>query len=99
MTVAEFDAFCQRHRIRFEYHQGERTELQTRSFAIPSTLRLPSSDSGPFTDLRPWFEVQGVTFPQKTSAKWQPSRRRLLVRNTEENIELIAAIIKSKSGL
>ncbi len=43
---------------------------------------------------REFFESQGVTFPQGASANFLPQSSRLIVRNTEDNLELIDALVE-----
>lgn len=45
-----------------------------------------------------FLESQGVQFPQGASANFLPSSSRLIVRNTQENLDLIDAIVENASG-
>ena len=45
------------------------------------------------TDARTFLEASGVTFPPGASATYLPSTSKLVVRNTQENVDLVAAVI------
>jgi len=87
MTIPEFKAFCSNHRIRFDYQCGLLpSPLIAKTFLVSRPL-LPEH-----TNARQWLETQGVTFPPKASACWDERKQNLAVRNTEENLDLIALI-------
>ena len=44
-----------------------------------------------------FFEEQGVPFPDGASANFLPQSSRLIVRNTEENLELVDALVEQAS--
>ena len=89
MSIAAFKAFCSSRGIRFDYHCGlAASPLMSRTFSFTTGLVTQRIDA------REWLQARGVTFPPGTSARWQPKKHRLAVRNTEENIDLIALIIE-----
>lgn len=45
-----------------------------------------------------FLESQGVQFPTGASANFLPSSSRLIVRNTQENLDLVDALVESASG-
>ena len=45
-----------------------------------------------------FLESQGVQFPQGASANFLASSSRLIVRNTQENLDLVDALVESASG-
>lgn len=46
-------------------------------------------------DMVPWLKARGVNFPEGTSATYLPFSGKLVVRNTQENLDIIGAIISS----
>jgi general secretion pathway protein D len=45
-----------------------------------------------------FLESQGVQFPTGASANFLPSSSRLIVRNTQENLDLVEALVESAAG-
>jgi general secretion pathway protein D len=45
-----------------------------------------------------FLESQGVQFPAGASANFLPSSSRLIVRNTQENLDLVDALVESATG-
>lgn len=45
-----------------------------------------------------FLESQGVQFPAGASANFLPSSSRLIVRNTQENLDLVDALVESSTG-
>ena len=89
MTIPEFKAFCSSHRIRFDYQCGLLPDpLITKTLSVSRPL-FPER-----TDARQWLETQGVTFPPKAFARWDARKQTLTVRNSENNLDLIALIIQ-----
>jgi hypothetical protein len=83
--------------------QGTPTDsVITKEIAVlPGVVGLPpvsgyvSRSSAQPTDVQVWFEEQGVPFPPGSSAVYLPDRNRLIVRNTQENLDLIVGIVSS----
>ena len=48
-------------------------------------------------DAKTFLEANGVTFPAGASATYVPQGSRLVVRNTQENIDLIQALVESNA--
>ncbi len=48
-------------------------------------------------DAKTYLEANGVTFPPGASATYVPQGSRLVVRNTQENIDLIQALVESNA--
>jgi general secretion pathway protein D len=49
-------------------------------------------------DAKEFLMASGVPFPQGSSASYLPSTSRLIVRNTQENLDLIEALIEADKG-
>jgi hypothetical protein len=94
MSMSEFKAFCGRRLIRFDAHWGYTVSTSWKTFAAPPNLFAPLVRDGKSTDVRAWFKEQGVSFPGHTFAVWQPAKRILCVRNTQENVDAIEAILE-----
>jgi len=52
---------------------------------------------GPRTNARDFLEQQGVVFPNGSSAVYIPNGSRLIVRNTQEALDLIDTLVESQS--
>jgi hypothetical protein len=90
MSIAAFKAFCRDRGIRFDYRCGLSTApLITKTFSVSSALAAER------TDPQDWLQARGVTFPAGSSARWQPARQALAVRNTEENVDLIGLLVQT----
>jgi general secretion pathway protein D len=86
----------------------EETEvLLTKEYRVPPGFitNLPSGSEGaPTTDgsvavskAKEFLESQGVEFPTGASANFLPSSSRLIVRNTQENLDLVDALVESSA--
>lgn len=75
----------------------------------PSSLNAPASTAGTAKDTqestggrqlvnretaKDFLEAQGVPFPQGASANFLPQSSRLIVRNTQDNLELVDALVE-----
>jgi hypothetical protein len=90
MLTDAFKEFCSDRGIRFDYRCGlPAPPLITKIFTISSTLAVEH------TDAREWLQARGVTFPTGSSARWQPAKHTLAVRNTEENLDLIELLVQT----
>lgn len=83
--------------------------LLTKEYRVPPgfVTSLPSGggDAGTagegtvsVSKAKEFLESQGVQFPQGASANFLPGSSRLIVRNTQENLDLIDAIVENESG-
>ena len=69
----------------------------------PEVLGAPPADAArpgapnPRFDPRPWLERKGLTFPTGSSVAYLPASRKLVVRNTPENIERLKVLFPSAS--
>ncbi|MFM8657378.1 MAG: Amuc_1098 family type IV pilus outer membrane protein, partial [Chthoniobacterales bacterium] len=88
---------------------SEQTDvLLTKEYRVPPGFitNLPSGgDTGVAGDstvgtskAKEFLESQGVQFPQGASANFLASSSRLIVRNTQENLDLVDALVESASG-
>lgn len=91
---------------------SEQTDvLLTKEYRVPPgfVTSLPSSSGGDagaaagegtvsVSRAKEFLESQGVQFPQGASANFLPGSSRLIVRNTQENLDLIDAIVENESG-
>jgi hypothetical protein len=66
--------------------------LQTKEFRVTPGF-IESMDQIPGS-AKEFFETQGVTFPPGASAAFLPNSRRLVVRNTEPNLDLVQAFLE-----
>lgn len=75
--------------------------LLTKEFKVPPGFiqSTPSSAPGGATSRRTlaknFLESQGVTFPEGASANFIPASSRLIVRNTQPNLDLILALVET----
>jgi len=96
MMIPEFKAFCKRHHIRFNYYCGyEQTTLSTKSFHAPNMPFSSGPKKGGGMEAQQWLESQGVEFPKRSFAHWNPSKHELTVRSTTQNLEIVALIVES----
>ncbi len=77
--------------------------LLTKEYRVPpgfitSLPSSPSPDGGPRSGAKDFLESQGVQFPTGASANFLPSSSRLIVRNTQENLDLVDALVESATG-
>lgn len=83
--------------------------LLTKEYRVPPGFitQLPSGagDTGVVGDTavgvsraKEFLESQGVQFPTGASANFLASSSRLIVRNTQENLDLVDALVESASG-
>lgn len=84
--------------------------LLTKEYRVPPGFitSLPSgsgADTGVATEgnvavskAKEFLESQGVQFPQGASANFLASSSRLIVRNTQENLDLVDALVEGSSG-
>ena len=92
MSIPAFKAFCRSHRIRFDYQCGLPADpLLTKSFSVPRSFAAAHKDP------RQWLESQGVAFPSNSFARWGITKKRLIVRNSVQELELTATIIELSS--
>ncbi len=87
---------------------SEPTEtLITKEYRVPPGFitNLPSGGGGGATDgsvaqsgAKVFLESQGVQFPPGASANFLSSSSRLIVRNTQENLDLVDALVESSTG-
>lgn len=87
---------------------SEPTEtLITKEYRVPPGFitNLPSGGGGGTTDgsaaqsgAKVFLESQGVQFPPGASANFLASSSRLIVRNTQENLDLVDALVESSTG-
>ena len=81
--------------------------LLTKEYRVPPGFitNLPSGgDTAPAADgavavskAKEFLESQGVQFPTGASANFLPSSSRLIVRNTQENLDLVDALVESSA--
>lgn len=65
----------------------------------PSGAAAGSADSGGGrSTAKDFLESQGVQFPTGASANFLASSSRLIVRNTQENLDLVDALVESSTG-
>ncbi|MBJ7327903.1 MAG: type II and III secretion system protein, partial [Chthoniobacterales bacterium] len=83
--------------------------LLTKEYRVPpgfiTNLPSGSSETGVAGDstvavskAKEFLESQGVQFPQGASANFLASSSRLIVRNTQENLDLVDALVESSAG-
>lgn len=82
--------------------------LLTKEYRVPPGFitNLPSGgDTAPagegavaVSKAKEFLESQGVQFPTGASANFLPSSSRLIVRNTQENLDLVDALVESAAG-
>ena len=83
--------------------------LLTKEYRVPPGFitSMPSGGSDPgvtgettvgVSKAKEFLESQGVQFPQGASANFLASSSRLIVRNTQENLDLVDALVESTAG-
>lgn len=89
---------------------AETDVLMTKEYRVPPGFitALPSGGGGDaavvsdgtvaVSKAKEFLESQGVQFPTGASANFLPSSSRLIVRNTQENLDLVDALVESASG-
>jgi general secretion pathway protein D len=65
---------------------------------LPSTGSATSGGSAAQSGAKVFLESQGVQFPAGASANFLASSSRLIVRNTQENLDLVDALVESSTG-
>lgn len=65
----------------------------TREYDVPSSF-FPNKESTT-SSIKNFFKSKGIEFPEGSCATYSPSLNRLVVRNTSENLDFIASLIKS----
>ena len=85
--------------------------LLTKEYKVPPDFitKMPSGSTGDgasagestvaVSGAKEFLESQGVLFPQGASANFLASSSRLIVRNTQENLDLVDALVESATGL
>ena len=70
-------------------------ELFTKQWRVPPSLLhdLPAGKGG-LKDAKAYLEGNGVTFPQGSVAMYSPATSTLIVKNTQDNLELIEKIFE-----
>ena len=63
--------------------------------ASPASISSSSSKIGTRQGAKEYLEAQGVQFPQGASANFMPSSSKLIVRNTQDNLDLIETIVEA----
>lgn len=68
--------------------------------SLPSSAETTSIGEGvvAVSKAKEFLESQGVQFPTGASANFLASSSRLIVRNTQENLDLVDALVESASG-
>lgn len=76
---------------------GSNAVLLYREYRLPPGALIPDSQAGNADrpDIRSVFIRHGVKFPEGASAVYIPSRGRLIVRNTEENLDLVEQLVEN----
>jgi hypothetical protein len=74
------------------------TLLQTREYRLPEDLVQQLAGAPWGGSAKNFLESQGISFPPGASAAFLPSSHRLVVRNTEDGLDLIGAMIESAGG-
>jgi len=89
---------------------NEQTDvLLTKEYRVPpgfiTSLPSGSADAGTgeggavaVGKAKEFLESQGVLFPEGASANFLPSSSRLIVRNTQENLDLVDALVETSSA-
>lgn len=79
--------------------------LLTKEYRVPPGFitSMPSGSGGgegggATSAAKDFLESQGVQFPTGASANFLPSSSRLIVRNTQENLDLVDALVESATG-
>lgn len=67
--------------------------------AVPADATRGGSGIGRRAEARDFLTAQGVAFPPGSSAIYLPSSSKLIVRNTQENLDLIDAIVEASSTM
>jgi general secretion pathway protein D len=83
--------------------QSENTDvLITKEYKVPPGFiqsapggQGASSGQAGISKARAYFEEQGVTFPEGALANYSPSTSRLLVKNTQANLDIIESLVMS----
>jgi len=70
-------------------------ELFTKQWRVPPSVfnDLPAG-KGSLRDAKAWLESNGVTFPQGSVAMYSAATSTLIVKNTEDNLELLEKIVE-----
>lgn len=66
--------------------------------SMPSGAGGTEGGGGATSAAKDFLESQGVQFPAGASANFLPSSSRLIVRNTQENLDLVDALVESATG-
>lgn len=66
--------------------------------SMPSGAGSSEGGGGATSAAKDFLESQGVQFPAGASANFLPSSSRLIVRNTQENLDLVDALVESATG-
>ncbi len=67
------------------------TVFQTKEFKLNANT-IPGGARGPF-DAKNWLESNGVQFPQGASATYDSSTARLVIRNTQDQIDIAQGLL------
>ncbi len=95
MRIPEFKKYCRNHRIKFEYSCGLPPEsLYTKTFNV-SNKPVPGQSNQITFDAKVWLEKEGVLFPPGGFARWQPRKKRLIVRSSEEQLDFVLSILQA----
>jgi hypothetical protein len=78
--------------------EAKSRSLQTREYRLPKDLLEQLADARGGSRAQEFLESQGVSFPPGASAVFLPSSNRLVVRTTEDGLDLIEAMIESAGG-
>jgi len=78
----------------------ETDALLTKQYRVsPDFLSsMPSGGAEGVSPAQAVLEAQGVPFPTGARANWLPNSSTLIVRNTQENLDLVDAIVESETG-
>ena len=74
------------------------TSLQAREYRLPKDLLEQLAGAPGGSRAKEFLESQGVSFPPGANAVFLPSSSRLVVRTTEDGLDLIEAMIESAGG-
>lgn len=79
---------------------GKSEELYTNVYVVPPTFLEQRDNLPTMPEAKAILEAAGIQFSQGTSAIFNPKTSQLIVRNTEDQMELVEAYIDSlKSGV
>lgn len=92
LSLDELTAYCRAEGIRFILHSGLHETLLRRTF--PASQKQFTSSAA----ARQWLESQGVQFGPSARVRWNPATRELLVRNTEEQLDLVEVVVKPEAA-